>query len=179
MCSSDLWNYSVSTDVLGVIVQRIAGMPLHQFYAERIFSPLGMIDTAFDIAPDKTARLTDAWQFARGKGKTLFDRGAHSRWRKLAPLQSGGGGLISSAADYHRFCRMLLRGGELDGARLLSPSTLQLMTRNHISGGRDLATASQSMFSESSNSGVGFGLGFAVTMDPGAAMSNGTAGDFY
>jgi CubicO group peptidase (beta-lactamase class C family) len=91
---------------------------------------------------------------------------------------SGGGGLVSTMADYLRFCRMLLNGGSLDGVRLVSPKTLELMTANHLPGGKDLTELSVSLFSEATYSGVGFGLGFAVTLDPPRTLLPGTAGDF-
>ena len=173
------WNYSVSTDLLGVVVERRSGVSLAEFFRTRIFEPLGMADSFFQIPADRTDRLADAWQVGPGGTRQLYDRGARTRWRMPLRFCSGGGGLISSAADYHRFCRMLLRGGELDGARLLSPKTVALMTRNHLPGGGDLAGLSRSMFSESQNAGIGFGLGFAVTQDPAATLLPGTAGEYY
>ncbi len=92
---------------------------------------------------------------------------------------SGGGGLVSTAADYLKFCRMLLNRGELDGRRLIGPKTLALMTANHLPGGRDLASMSRSLFSESTYEGVGFGLGFATILDPARTLLPGTVGDFY
>ncbi|MDX3909762.1 MAG: serine hydrolase domain-containing protein [Sphingobium sp.] len=173
------WNYSVSTDVLGIVVERLSGLSLADFFAERIFSPLAMTDTFFEVPPDHQPRLTDAWQADNSGTRTLYDRGQNSRWRLPPRSYSGGGGLVSSTQDYHRFCRMLLRGGELDGTRLLSPKMVALMTANHLPGGGDLAGISRSMFSESQNAGIGFGLGFAVTCDPVAAMLPGSIGEYY
>ncbi|AUW58411.1 serine hydrolase [Sphingobium sp. SCG-1] len=172
------WNYSISTDVLGIIIERLSGIALPDFFSDRIFAPLGMADTFFTLTASHEPRLTDAWQIDDAGTRTLYDRGASSRWRLPLKCYSGGGGLISSTNDYHRFCQMLLRGGELDGARILSPKTVALMTANHLPDGGDLAANSQSLFSESQYAGVGFGLGFAVTQDPAATMIPGSVGEY-
>lgn len=177
------WNYSVSTDVLGAVVQRVADKPLGDVFRERIFAPLGMDDTGFSIPADKVARLTDCYAFAPGKGlpgdRVLYDKGAESLWANPPQLVSGGGGLLSTALDYHRFCSMCLNDGEFDGARIIGRKTLELMTMNHLPGDSDLASMSTSMFSETTNAGTGFGLGFAVTMNPARAMMPGSAGEYY
>ncbi|WP_088307997.1 serine hydrolase domain-containing protein [Novosphingobium sp. B 225] len=173
------WNYSVSTDVLGAVVQRVSGQRLDEFFAERIFKPLQMNDTFFQVPEDKTDRLTDCYTFVPGKGRVLYDRGGESAWSRQPVQLSGGGGLVSTALDYHRFCRMLLNGGELDGARIVSRKTLELMTANHLPGNGDLASMSRSLFSEATNAGVGFGLGFAVNMSPALNLLAGSAGEFY
>jgi CubicO group peptidase (beta-lactamase class C family) len=173
------WNYSVSTDVLGLVVQRISGMKLDLFLAERIFAPLGMNDTSFACPPDQTHRLGDAWSFHPKKGRILYDEGAKSAWSKPPRLVSGGAGLVSTSADYHRFCAMLLNGGALDGARILSRKTIDLMTANHLPGNADLTQMSRSLFSEAVNAGQGFGLGFAVNLDPARTMLPGSKGEYY
>ncbi|MDP8993985.1 MAG: beta-lactamase family protein [Pseudomonadota bacterium] len=173
------WNYSVSTDVLALAVQRLAGEPFEQFVQRRIFEPLGMADTAFDVPPDEIDRLPDAWMLDAKRGTVVYDRGAESSWARPPVLVSGGGGLVSTTADYHRFCRMLLGRGALDGARLVGRKTLELMTANHLPGGADLTDLSRSMFSEAIYSGQGFGLGFAVNLDPAKAMAPGSRGEFY
>jgi CubicO group peptidase (beta-lactamase class C family) len=173
------WNYSVSTDVLGLVVQRVSGMPFQDFLAERIFAPLGMTDTFFCVPEDKLDRLGDAWAFDPKKGAEMYDKADHSAWARFPKLVSGGGGLVSTSADYHRFCTMLLNGGELDGARILGRKTLELMTSNHLPGGADLTTLSRSLFSEATYAGQGFGLGFAVNLDPAAAMVPGSIGEYY
>ncbi len=175
----DEWNYSVSTDVLGAVVQRLEGKSLDQVFADRIFNPLGMDDTFFAVPEGKTDRLTDCYTFVPGKGKVMYDRGAESAWSRSPKLLSGGGGLVSTALDYHRFCRMLLGHGELDGVRIVGRKTLELMTMNHLPGGSDLAAMSRSLFSEAANAGTGFGLGFAVNLDPARSMVMGSAGEFY
>jgi CubicO group peptidase (beta-lactamase class C family) len=173
------WNYSVATDVLGAVVQRVSGLPLDQFFKERIFAPLKMDDTFFQVPADKLDRLTDCYTLAPGKGRVMYDRGAESAWSRQPKLVSGGGGLVSTALDYHRFNTMLLNGGELDGARILGRKTLDLMTQNHLPGKSDLAAMSKSLFSEASNAGTGFGLGFAITDDVAKTMVPGSKGEFY
>lgn len=173
------WNYSVSTDVLGAVVERVSGMPLDRFFAERIFAPLGMDDTFFQVPADKIDRLADCWTLAPDKSRVLYDRGADSAWARFPRLVSGGGGLVSTSLDYHRFATMCLNGGALDGVRLVSPKTIALLTMNHLPGGSDLATMSRALFSETTNAGTGFGLGFAVTLDPARAMLPGSVGEYY
>lgn len=173
------WNYSVSTDVLGACIQRLSGQSLDQFFASRIFQPLKMDDTFFAVPDGKTERLTDCYTFVPGKGRVIYDRGAESAWSRQPRQLSGGGGLVSTALDYHRFCQMLLNGGELEGERIIGRKTLELMTMNHLPGNGDLASWSQSLFSEATNAGVGFGLGFAVNIDPAANLIQGSAGEYY
>ena len=173
------WNYSISTDVLGVVVERLSGMNLAAFFAERIFQPLGMDDTFFDLPDDRVGRMTDAWQLGPGDRLSLYDRGERSSWRRASRFRSGGGGLVSSADDYHRFATMLLRGGELDGIRLLRPDTLSMMHANQLPGGGDLASLSSSMFSEADYAGVGFGLGFATDLATGEFFWGGVFSTFF
>ena len=173
------WNYSVATDVLGIAVERISGQRLGDYFAEHIFGPLGMVDTMFGTTEANHARLVDAYQYQPGKAAKLIDAGPASSLIKPARFDSGGGGLIGTLADYHRFATMLVNGGELDGARIVSPKTLALMTANHLPGGADLTQLSQSMFSESQNAGVGFGLGFATVIDPARTLMPASKGEFY
>ncbi len=173
------WNYSVSTDVLGAVVQRVSGMPLDRFFAERIFGPLGMHDSFFQVPADKLDRLSDCWTLGEDRRPVMYDRGGESAWAKFPRLVSGGGGLVSTALDYHRFCTMLLNKGVLDGTRIASPKTIELMTMNHLPGGSDLATLSRALFSETTNAGVGFGLGFAVTTDVARTLMPGSPGEYY
>jgi CubicO group peptidase (beta-lactamase class C family) len=182
----EAWNYSVSTDVLGYIVGKVSAMPFEVFLQKRIFDPLGMVDTAFYVPEDKRSRFCACYAVGElGSNKVsaqkpaLQDDPYTSRYLKPPTFISGGGGLVSTAADYLRFARMLLQGGELDGARLLGPKTLALMTANHLPGGVDLPRLSRSMFSETSYDGVGFGLGFATTIAPSATLIPGSAGDFF
>ena len=175
----DAWNYSVSTDVLGAVIQRVSGQDLDAYFAEHVFTPLGMSDTFFEVPADKLDRLTDCYAMAPGKGRILYDRGAESAWARRPRLLSGGGGLVSSAHDYHRFCQMCLNGGVLEGARIVGRKTIDLMTMNHLPGGSDLASLSRSLFSEATNAGVGFGLGFAVTTDVPRTLVPGSVGEYY
>jgi len=173
------WNYSVATDVLGAVVQRVSGMPLDRFFATRIFASLGMHDTFFHVPADKVDRLTDCWTMKPGEGRVLYDRGGSGAWSRAPRLVSGGGGLVSSTLDYHRFCTMLLNGGTLDGVRIVGRKTLDLMTRNHLPGGADLSSISRSLFSEATNAGTGFGLGFAMTIDVARSMLPGSVGEYH
>ncbi len=174
------WNYSVSTDVLGVIVERISGMSLGEYFQTNIFAPLGMTDTSFQVDAAKTSRLPDsfAWH-PRDKMSPNDPGGAKSAWARGFKFQSGGGGLSSTVADYRRFCQMLLNNGALDGNQVISPKTLELMTVNHLPGGGDLTEHSTALFSEAENAGTGFGLGFAVTMNPALTLVPGSPGEFF
>ena len=174
----EAWNYSVSTDVLGAVVERISGQSLPDFFHSRIFAPLGMVDTGFAVPADKIDRLPDCWTFVPGQCRVLYDSGAKSAWSVMPRLVSGGGGLVSTALDYHRFCQMLLNGGVLEGERIIGRKTIELMTMNHLPGGSDLASMSNSLFSEVTYSGVGFGLGFAVNLDPARCMVQGSVGEY-
>lgn len=173
------WNYSVATDVLGAVVQRVADKPLDDVFAERIFKPLGMDDTGFYAPAEKHDRLTDCYVVTPKGTNKLLDKRGESAWGKKPKLLSGGGGLVSTAEDYHRFCLSYLNGGELDGARLLSPATIKLMTANHLPGGVDLTQISKSLFSEAANEGVGFGLGFATTVEPHRTLVPTSKGEYY
>ncbi len=175
----EAWNYSVSTDMVGLAVERVSGISFAHFLESRIFAPLGMADTGFHVPAEKLDRFTDAWTLDPKKGRVLFDRAEDSLWGKPPILAGGGGGLVSTLADYHRFCRMLLGSGALEGTRILGRKTLDLMTRNHLPGGTDLQTLSRSLFSEAIYAGQGFGLGFAVNLDPAKSMVTGSAGEFY
>ncbi len=164
------WNYSVATDVLGRVVEVASGQSLDEFFARRILEPLGMTDTSFGARPDALYRL--AALYGRGlDGKATRMDGLGAAARKKPVMLSGGGGLVSTAADYHRFMQMLLPradspAGELDGVRLLSPRTVAYMGRNHLPGNQDLAQFGRPLNAESPQAGTGFGLGFAVVIDP-------------
>jgi CubicO group peptidase (beta-lactamase class C family) len=169
------WNYSVGTDVLGVIVARLSGMSLGEFFQARIFGPLGMVDTGFSCPAEKAHRLTDSWAWTPAGPPMLLDAAEKSNTLREPRFQSGGGGLLSTTADYHRFCAALAGGG----APLISPKTLALMTANHLPGGADLTTLSRALFSEAGNAGIGFGLGFGVVVDPAKTLVQGTVGEFH
>jgi CubicO group peptidase (beta-lactamase class C family) len=164
------WNYSVATDVLGRVVEVASGQSLDEFFQQRILEPLGMTDTSFGARPDELHRLA-ALYGRRLDGKATRMDGLGAAARKKPVMLSGGGGLVSTAADYHRFMQMLLPradspAGELDGVRLLSPRTVAYMARNHLPGNQDLAQFGRPLNAESPQSGTGFGLGFAVVIDP-------------
>jgi len=174
----DAWLYSLSTDVCGYLVEAISGMPFDQYLQETIFDPLGMADTSFWVRPEKLPRFAANYQRQPDKSLKLIDDPERSTYLQDPSFFSGGGGLTSTTADYLRFCEMLRQGGELDGVRILGPRTLDLMTRNHLAEGKDLTRMAIGAFSETANEGVGFGLGFAVTLDEVDAGTLGE-GDFY
>ena len=174
----DAWNYSVSTDVVGYLVEKIEGRPLSAVLQERIFDPLKMIDTGFHVRPDQRDRFTACYSATPQGGLSLQDDPATSPFLRAPRLESGGGGLVSTAADYLRFAAMLLNGGELEGRRLLSPMTVRLMTANHLPGGQDLTQMSRSLFSESTSAGIGFGLGFSVVFDAPRTLIPCSPGEF-
>ncbi len=175
----EAWNYSVSTDVLGAVVERVSGMTLDTFFAMRIFEPLGMDDTFFQVPAEKLDRLTDCYTFKAGEGRVMYDRGAESAWAHRPKLLSGGGGLVSSALDYQKFAQMCLNGGSRGDTRIVGRKTIELMTMNHLPGKSDLASMSRSLFSEAANAGTGFGLGFAVNDDVAKTMIPGSKGEYY
>ena len=173
------WNYSVATDVLGVAIERISGMRLGAYFEKHIFGPLGMTDTGFGIDSENGERLVDAYQYIPGKPPKMIDAGLTSKLAQNGLFDSGGGGLCGTIADYHRFATMLANGGILNGARILSPKTLKLMRTNHLPGGADLTEMSSSLFSEANNAGTGFGLGFAMVIDPAQTLMPSSMGEFY
>jgi CubicO group peptidase (beta-lactamase class C family) len=175
----EAWNYSVSTDVVGYLVQKISGVPFDLFLKDRIFEPLKMKDTAFFVPEDKRERFTACYALTPSGRTILQDDPAKSPYLSDPLLKSGGGGLVGTAADYLRFARMLLNGGELDGARILSPKTIRLMTLNHLPGGQELTQASRSLFSEAVFEGLGFGLGFAMTVDQARTKTPGSLGEYF
>ncbi len=176
------WNYGVSTDVLGRVVEVASGMPLDRFIDERICKPLGMDDTAFWTPAEKADRLAMLY-------------GPNPKTRKAVPLTGGaqaalsppaclmgGGGMVSTIGDYVRFAEMLRRGGVADptlgGTRLLSPRTVSYMATNHLPNNADLSEFGRPIFSETTQEGFGFGLGFATLDDPARAKTAGSVGDF-
>jgi len=159
------WMYSLSTDVCGALVEIISGKRFDKFLGDEIFGPLKMNDTAFYVPPEKVERLAANYRRGADKKPVLFDDPQKSTYLKEPSFFSGAGGLVSTTADYVRFCDMLRRGGELDGVRILGPRTIELMRRNHLKDGNDLTQMAIGGFSETANEGVGFGLGFACTLD--------------
>ncbi|BCJ58302.1 serine hydrolase domain-containing protein [Micromonospora endophytica] len=173
------WGYSVATDVLGRLIEVVSGQSLDTFLTDRVLRPLGMDDTCWYVDGTDTARLAALYAADPATGRAVRHDAIGDLAYEKPTLLSGGGGLISSAADYHRFTQALLRGGELDGVRLLAPRTVRFMTRNHLPGGQDLGTLSTGGFAETSLDGIGFGLGFAVVDDPIPSRLPSSAGEYY
>ncbi len=194
------WNYSVSTDVLGRLIEVWSGQSLRDFFIEEILQPLGMHDTDFSVSTDKAHRFSALYGPTGGGGLgnvgrtdtgndlaakapmplQLLESSDHSsRYTRPTPLYSGGGGLTGSIDDYSRFCQMILNGGELNGVRLLSPLTVEYMCTNHLPDNRDMAAMGQPVWSETNYDGIGFGLGFAVVLDPVKAHTLTSAGECH
>jgi CubicO group peptidase (beta-lactamase class C family) len=173
------FGYSVATDVLGHLVELVSGQSLDAFLAERIFGPLGMSDTRWWVDGTDAQRLAALYAPDPKTGQAV----RYDQLGKLAlekpDFLAGGGGLLSTAADYHRFTQMLLRGGELDGVRLLGSRTVRFMRRNHLPGGQDLGQLSTGGFAETTLDGIGFGLGFAVVENPIPARVPSSLGEYY
>ncbi len=172
------WSYSYGLDVLGRVLEVVSGQPLDELMRTRLLEPLGMHDTTWHVPAAEHSRLG-----------VLY--GAHPVTRQAIPLDAmgegaksppsflgGGGGLQSTAYDYHRFTQMLVNGGELDGVRILSPRTVRFMASNHLPGNADLTAFGRPLFSETTFDGVGFGLGVSVTIDPIKGRVPGNAGEF-
>ena len=175
------WNYSVSIDVLGYLVEKLSGMSFGEFLRTRLFDPLGMKDTAFYVPSDDIERFTSCYQpETQGSGLRLQDDGRESTYAKPPMLESGGGGLVSTAHDYLRFCRMMLNGGTLDGVQILSPKTVALFSLNYLPDAREIADmALPGMFSESGYAGVGFSLGCGVNVNVAKTRLPGSLGEYF
>jgi CubicO group peptidase (beta-lactamase class C family) len=172
------WMYSLSTDVCGYLIEAISGKTFDKYLQETIFDPLDMKDTSFMVAPRKADRFAANYERQADKTLKLIDDPERSNYLKQPTFFSGGGGLTGTTADYLRFCEMLRRGGELDGVRVLGPRTIELMHLNHLAGGKDLSGMAIGAFSETAYEGVGFGLGFAMTLGQVEAGALG-GGDYY
>jgi len=170
------WSYSIATDVAGRVVEVASGMPLDEFMEERIFKPLRMDETSF--TGPRTDRFAVEYTIDPESGTAV-----HAGDSLIAPGErptfvSGGAGLVSTAADYHRFAQMLRRRGELDGVRLLSPRTVELMTANHLPGNATMAEFGHPPAGIASLDGRGFGLGVAPLIDPVAVKSLSSRGEY-
>ena len=172
------WNYSMSIDILGRIIEVLSGQSLADFLRTRVFAPLGMVDTGFFVPENEAGRLAALYtpHPATGEATPLKALGQTALQPPAAHL--GGGGLVSTMSDYLRFAEMLRRAGELDGQRLLSPRTVRYMTQNHLPGGVDLSEFGRPLFAETTFDGVGFGLLGSVTIDPVKTKVPGSVGDF-
>ena len=167
------WNYSVSTDVLGYLVEVISGMKLEEYFNTNIFEPLNMEDTSFSCPQEKVDRLASLYEHVpNGEPRLLEIPFLNTK------MASGGGGLFSTMADYHNFCSMLLNQGKFNGKRLIGRKTLELMTVNHLPNNQDLTEMSESAFSETPYAGVGFGLGFSVMLDPAKSQTTSDIGEY-
>ena len=169
----DKWNYSISTDVLGYLVEQISGLKLDEYFKKYIFEPLGMVDTDFTCPKEKLSRLASLYE---------HNPSGEPRFMETPALDvtylSGGGGLFSTMSDYYQFASMLLNQGELNGKRIIGRKTIELMTTNHLPDGKDLTEMSESAFSETPYAGVGFGLGFSVMLDPTKSQTLSDIGEF-
>ena len=174
------WNYGVSTDVLGRVIEVVSGQPLDRFFADRILTPLGMTETTFSVEPGsaESDRLATLYSPHPETGEPHRNDALGSAVLRPPALLSGGGGLVSSAVDYHRFAQMLLRGGELDGRRVLGERTVAYMALNHLPGGADLQECGRPLFAESPMAGMGFGLGFSVVLDAAETKILSSPGEF-
>lgn len=175
------WHYSVAVDVQGRLVEVLSGMRFGAFLEQRIFEPLAMTDTSFVVPNEKLDRLSQMYSpKGTGEGSNVFltpnssselvvsPEAASAGYKEGATFESGGGGLVSTADDYLRFSQMMLNGGTLDGQRILSPKTVELMTTNHL-GEIQMGFGRR---------GVGFGLGFAVALNQGDIGETGSAGEY-
>ena len=170
------WFYSRATDVLGRLVEVVSGQRLDEFFAEHIFGPLKMDDTSFVVPESKLARMASLYEVDPGTRRAT--PASSARAPRTSPFLSGGGGLFSTASDYHRFCHLLLAGGELDGVRLVGPRTLEFMTTNQLPEGRGLDALAIDGASETPWEGMDFGLGFSVCRDPARSKIIASPGEF-
>ena len=191
------WNYSVSTDVLGRLVEVWSGLTLEEFMEKEIFDLLQMADTGFSVSEQNIERFSALYSPLHGSGGMssigaasdenslarsglkLEESYVESGYLKPAGMFSGGGGLVSSIDDYSAFCQMLMNGGELNGQRLLGRKTVEHMRLNHLPDNRDMAAMGQPVWSETSYDGIGFGLGFAVVLDPAKASIVASVGEHH
>ncbi len=175
----DHWNYGVSTDVCGYLVEVISGQRFDTYLHEQIFDPLGMVDTGFHVPVENTGRLAANYELGLDNQLHQLNAFGSDQFFEEPTFLSGGGGLVSTARDYWRFCQMMLNGGQLDGVRILGPRTIELMTMNHLPNNRELSACALGSWSESANDGIGFGLGFAMVLDLPRAQNVGSVGEYY
>jgi CubicO group peptidase (beta-lactamase class C family) len=165
-----IWDYSISQDVLGRLIEVVSGKTLDQFFAERIFKPLGMVDSGFYVPQEKWDRLATLYTLNEDRTTKRHAGPPQESYKKPRTLLSGGGGLVSTAMDYARFCQMLVNGGELDGVRILSRKTVELMSADHLG---DIPAATPLL-----QRGYGFGLTFAVNRGVGKTGAIGSQGEY-
>jgi CubicO group peptidase (beta-lactamase class C family) len=173
------WNYGISTDIVGRLVEILSGRRLDEYLQREVFEPLGMVDTGFYVPEESLPRLAACYQYRPANTPRLMEGPFANAIRRPRSYLSGAGGLVSTTHDYVAFCQMLANGGQLDGRRVLGRKTLELMTVNHLPGGATLQDTAVGGFGEANFEGVGFGLGFAIGLGPAATAMDGSAGDFY
>jgi CubicO group peptidase (beta-lactamase class C family) len=172
------WMYSYATDVCGYLVEALSGMTLDEYFKKHIFEPLSMHDTGFNVAEASHDRLAANYERQADRTLKLIDDPTTSTFLQAPSFLSGGGGLTSTTADYLRFCEMLRCKGKLNEERIIGSRTLHLMRSNHLPGGADLSKMAVGAFSETAYDGVGFGLGFAMTLSEVGAGALGVE-DYY
>ena len=173
------WNYGISTDIVGRLVEILSGLPLDEYLRRELFEPLGMVDTGFFVPEQSLPRLAACYQYRPANTPRLMEGPFANAILRPRSYLSGAGGLVSTTHDYVAFCQMLANGGQLDGRRVLGRKTLELMTVNHLPGGAALQDMAVGGFGEANFEGVGFGLGFAVGLGPAATAMAGSGGEFY
>jgi CubicO group peptidase (beta-lactamase class C family) len=173
------WNYGISTDIVGRLVEILSGQRFDEYLRGELFEPLGMVDTDFSVPEDKQPRLAACYQYRPANTPRLMQGPFANGILRPRSYLSGAGGLVSTTADYVAFCHMLANGGQYDGRRVLGRKTLELMTVNHLPGGATLRDMAVGGFGEAGFEGVGFGLGFAVGLGPAATAMAGSGGEFY
>ena len=173
------WNYGLSTDIVGRLVEILSGQRFDDYLRQELFEPLGMTDTGFWVPEEQLGRLAACYQYRPANTPKLMDGPFANLVTHPHAYLSGAGGLVSTTHDYVAFCQMLANGGQLDGRRVLGRKTLELMTVNHLPGGATLEELAMGGFGEAGFEGVGFGLGFAVGQGPAATAVVGSAGEYY
>ena len=176
-----LWHYSIATDICGYLVELLADMPFGDYLQAQFLDPLEMVDTAFEVSPDRVARFSTLYGPTEGDSLAVLETSERSPFVPSLSgvpvrLHSGGGGLVSTAPDYWRFAQMMLNRGELDGRRIVAPATVDLMTRNQVD--TSLLPLSFNGIAAGEYRGYGFGLGYCITMDPQQTAAAGSRGDF-
>ncbi len=175
----DHWNYGLSTDVCGFLVQEISGQRFDEYLEKHIFEPLEMVDSGFHVPVEKHHRLSANYELGPNDELQQTDQFGAGEVLEPSTFLSGGGGLVSTTQDYWRFCQMMLNGGVLDGARILGPKTVELMTMNHLPDNGELSSCALGTWAEPANDGIGFGLGFAVALDLPRMQNLGSVGEYW
>jgi CubicO group peptidase (beta-lactamase class C family) len=173
------WNYGISTDIVGRLVEILSGFRFDEYLRRELFEPLGMVDTGFYVPEGSLPRLAACYQYRPANTPALMEGPFANAILRPRSYLSGAGGLASTTNDYVAFCQMLANGGQLGGRRVLGRKTLELMTVNHLPGGATLQDMAVGGFGEANFEGVGFGLGFAVGLGPAATGMAGSGGEFY